>query len=266
MTAAIVLAMVFASLMTLLSPSAAWAADIAGMSVFLDSGRGGISDSSIPKQVSNGRGGTKDRGTTGTSTSDGYPEHSFNWDVAPRVRSALTLLGVHTEMSRAKTIHLHRVKVPTPCSSCRSGTAGPDGDGEGANHTPPPPGSSIEVCEGPHGHHFCLSTSRVVPSCRRDVRHHPQDRQDGSSRSSKPRDAAPPRAERAHNYDAVTELVAERVEKSQGRMSAKRMLPIARAAGYDGFGTQLPPPGRRGEGVVAQRTSPWTPPGGVVTG
>jgi transposase len=47
-------------------------------------------------------------------------------------------------------------------------------------------------------------------------------------------DAAPPRAERAHNYDAVTELVAERVAKSQGRMSAKRMLPIARAAGYDG--------------------------------
>jgi transposase len=45
---------------------------------------------------------------------------------------------------------------------------------------------------------------------------------------------ASPRAERAHNYDAVTELVAERVEKSQGRMSAKRMLPIARAAGYDG--------------------------------
>ena len=47
-------------------------------------------------------------------------------------------------------------------------------------------------------------------------------------------DAAPPRAERAHNYDAVTELVAERVKKSAGRMSAKRMLPIARAAGYDG--------------------------------
>ena len=31
-------------------------------------------------------------------------------------------------------------------------------------------------------------------------------------------DTAPPRAERAHNYDAVTELVAERVEKSQGRI------------------------------------------------
>ena len=47
-------------------------------------------------------------------------------------------------------------------------------------------------------------------------------------------DAALPRVERAHNYDAVTELVAERVAKSQGRMSAKRMLPTARAAGYDG--------------------------------
>jgi Homeodomain-like domain len=48
-------------------------------------------------------------------------------------------------------------------------------------------------------------------------------------------DAPPPRVERAHNYDAVAGLVAERVEKSQGRMSAKRMLPITRAAGYEGM-------------------------------
>jgi hypothetical protein len=47
-------------------------------------------------------------------------------------------------------------------------------------------------------------------------------------------DAPPPRVERVHNYDAVAELVAEPVGKSEGRMSAKRMLPIARAAGYDG--------------------------------
>jgi transposase len=47
-------------------------------------------------------------------------------------------------------------------------------------------------------------------------------------------DAAPPRAERARNFDAVAEVVAERVKKSDGRMSAKRMLPIARAAGYEG--------------------------------
>ncbi len=42
------------------------------------------------------------------------------------------------------------------------------------------------------------------------------------------------RVEREHNYDAVAELVTERVEKSQGRISAKRILPIARTAGYDG--------------------------------
>jgi hypothetical protein len=41
-------------------------------------------------------------------------------------------------------------------------------------------------------------------------------------------------AERVHNYDPVSELVAERVAKSAGRMSAKRLLPIARAAGYEG--------------------------------
>jgi transposase len=44
----------------------------------------------------------------------------------------------------------------------------------------------------------------------------------------------PPRAERSHNYDEVADLVAERVEKSQGRISAKRLLPIAVAAGYEG--------------------------------
>lgn len=44
----------------------------------------------------------------------------------------------------------------------------------------------------------------------------------------------PARIEREHNYDAVADLVTERVEKSQGRISAKRILPIARNAGYDG--------------------------------
>lgn len=44
----------------------------------------------------------------------------------------------------------------------------------------------------------------------------------------------PARVEREHNYDSVTDLVTERVEKSQGRISAKRILPIARKAGYQG--------------------------------
>ena len=46
--------------------------------------------------------------------------------------------------------------------------------------------------------------------------------------------AAAPRGGRGHNYEGVRGLVAERVRKSQGRISAKRLLPAARAAGYDG--------------------------------
>ena len=48
--------------------------------------------------------------------------------------------------------------------------------------------------------------------------------------------AAPERAPRGHNYDGVAAVVAERVEKTQGRISAKRLLPAARAAGYAGSG------------------------------
>ncbi|WP_338890864.1 IS21 family transposase [Rhodococcus sovatensis] len=58
------------------------------------------------------------------------------------------------------------------------------------------------------------------------------------------------RVEREHNYDAVTELVTERVEKSQGRISAKRILPIARTAGYDGSDRNF----RR---LVAEEKAKW---------
>jgi N-acetylmuramoyl-L-alanine amidase len=76
-------------------------ASIEGMSVFLDPGHSGANDVSMSSQVPDGRGGTKDCQTTGTSTADGYPEHTFNWDVATRVRAALEQMGVHTQMSRA---------------------------------------------------------------------------------------------------------------------------------------------------------------------
>ena len=35
-----------------------------------------------------------------------------------------------------------------------------------------------------------------------------------------------------HNYDAVRDIVIERVERTKGKISAKRLLPIAHAAGY----------------------------------
>lgn len=42
------------------------------------------------------------------------------------------------------------------------------------------------------------------------------------------------RVERARNYDSVTRLVAEKVHDTAGRISAKRLLPAARTAGYQG--------------------------------
>lgn len=45
---------------------------------------------------------------------------------------------------------------------------------------------------------------------------------------------AAPRAARVHNYDGVADLVAEKVARTKGRISAKRLLPAARAAGYKG--------------------------------
>ncbi|MDT5208553.1 MAG: N-acetylmuramoyl-L-alanine amidase [Mycobacterium sp.] len=62
--------------------------------------RNGANDGSINRQVANGRGGTKECQTTGTTTDAGYPEHTFNWDVVLRVREELSRLGVRTAMSR----------------------------------------------------------------------------------------------------------------------------------------------------------------------
>jgi hypothetical protein len=44
----------------------------------------------------------------------------------------------------------------------------------------------------------------------------------------------PARKPRRRNVDVFTDLVATRVESSNGTMSAKRMLPITCAAGYEG--------------------------------
>jgi len=60
----------------------------------------------------------------------------------------------------------------------------------------------------------------------------------------------PARKDRGHNYDAVAELVAQKVERSKGRISAKRLLPAVRAAGYAGSARNF----RR---LVAQVKSAW---------
>jgi transposase len=58
------------------------------------------------------------------------------------------------------------------------------------------------------------------------------------------------RKERGHNYDPVAELVGQRVKETSGRISAKRLLPAARVAGYAGSGRNF----RR---LVAEAKTAW---------
>jgi transposase len=60
----------------------------------------------------------------------------------------------------------------------------------------------------------------------------------------------PARPVRPANYEAVRELVAGKVEQTRGRISAKRLLPVVRAAGYDGSARNF----RR---LVAAEKSTW---------
>jgi len=77
---------------------------------------------------------------------------------------------------------------------------------------------------------------------------------------------APPRTQRPKNTDPVRDLIAERVAATDGRISAKRLLPLARVAGYTGSARSL----RRAvaEAKAHHRTHrrvyrPWVPaPGG----
>jgi N-acetylmuramoyl-L-alanine amidase len=84
----------------LTAPTAGAVSSIAGRIVFLDPGHNGANDQSINRQVTDGRGGTKECQTSGTTTDAGYPEHSFNWDVVLRIRAALSQMGVRTALSR----------------------------------------------------------------------------------------------------------------------------------------------------------------------
>jgi transposase len=85
------------------------------------------------------------------------------------------------------------------------------------------------------------------------------ERQQGGPRPERPR--------RPRTTDVVAELIAERVERTQGRISAKRLLVAARAAGYEGSDRSF----RRAvaEAKAAHRRRrqfrPWLPaPGGYL--
>lgn len=47
-------------------------------------------------------------------------------------------------------------------------------------------------------------------------------------------EAVAARVEQRRNYESVRALVAAKIEKTSGKISAKRLLPLARAEGYEG--------------------------------
>lgn len=74
---------------------------LAGKTVFLDPGHQGSNHSQdLARQVSDGRGGTKDCQTTGMTTMNGVAEHTITWNVAQVVKTSLETLGAHVVLSR----------------------------------------------------------------------------------------------------------------------------------------------------------------------
>jgi transposase len=76
----------------------------------------------------------------------------------------------------------------------------------------------------------------------------------------------PPAPPRARNTDAVAELIAQRVEATHGRISAKRLADVVRAAGYAGSDRNLRRAVAEAKAASRQRRRvfrPWLPlPGG----
>jgi N-acetylmuramoyl-L-alanine amidase len=134
---------------TLIIPTATAApSSIAGMVVFIDPGHNGANDASIGRQVTTGRGGTKDCQTSGTATNTGYQEHTFTWDTALRVRAALNALGVRTALSRGNDSALgpcvdERANManslrPNAILSIHADGGPPSGRGFHVNYSAPP--------------------------------------------------------------------------------------------------------------------------------
>ncbi len=69
-----------------------------------------------------------------------------------------------------------------------------------------------------------------------------------------------------HNYDDVATIIAKRVERTDGRISAKRLLPIVQGRRLRGLGPQPAASGGRGQGEVAGGPSPGPSARGVGAG
>lgn len=75
----------------------------AGKTIYLDPGHAGTPP---PQEllVTDGRGGQKPCNTSGTSSNDGFPEHTFNWLMAQEIRHILERRGATVLLTRTDDV------------------------------------------------------------------------------------------------------------------------------------------------------------------
>jgi N-acetylmuramoyl-L-alanine amidase len=85
------------------APTTSESSSLEGVHVVLDPGHNGGNAAAAGEMaalVDDGRGGRKACNTAGTSTTDGYAEHAFTWDVALRTRALLEEAGARVTLTR----------------------------------------------------------------------------------------------------------------------------------------------------------------------
>ncbi|WP_417287978.1 N-acetylmuramoyl-L-alanine amidase [Corynebacterium variabile] len=77
---------------------------LAGRTVYLDPGHAGTAP---PAKLTadDGRGGTKPCNAPGTASADGWPEHTFTWEISQQLRTILEDAGATVLLSRADDVH-----------------------------------------------------------------------------------------------------------------------------------------------------------------
>ncbi len=72
--------------------------------MYLDPGHAGTAP---PAELTadDGRGGTKPCNAPGTASDDGWPEHTFTWEISQQLRTILEDAGVTVLLSRADDVH-----------------------------------------------------------------------------------------------------------------------------------------------------------------
>ncbi|MEJ5919159.1 N-acetylmuramoyl-L-alanine amidase [Corynebacterium sp. H78] len=73
--------------------------DLSGRTIYLDPGHAAVMQTPMT-QVTDGRGGMKPCQVSGTNANDGWPEHTFNWEMAQVLRKKLEAAGATVALSR----------------------------------------------------------------------------------------------------------------------------------------------------------------------